>query len=249
MKKGKIGLIGVGFLGKPLAKKLTAEGYDVVGTTKREYDLLNDDKIPAQLKLCDIVVYDVPPLENTEAVEKCFKQFSADQKFIYISSTSIFGPNAGQIDESYSPPENSPYSPIVLKLEMIAKQYFTNLCLLRFGGLYGNTEDKKRHPVHFLAGKTHLKTGAENLHLVHVEDCIEAIMTVIEENLFPEECNLVSDLRIPKKEYYTEMAKKFGLELPSYDDVETKNPTNISNEKSKEVLGMNYRNPLDYNLN
>jgi len=61
MKKEKIGLIGVGFLGKPLARKLTEEGYDVVGTTSREYDIMKDS-VPENLKSCDIVIYDVPPL-------------------------------------------------------------------------------------------------------------------------------------------------------------------------------------------
>lgn len=247
MKKGKIGIIGLGYLGKPLAKKLTTEGYEVVGTTSREYDLLKDD-VPSNLKHCDIVIYDVPPLSEIEAIEKCFKQFSRDKKFIYISSTSIYGPNAGAIDENYLPPENSPYAPIVLKLENIARAHFVNLCLLRFGGLYGNTPDHKRHPVTFLAGKTHLKTGSEFLHLVHVDDCIEAIMAVIEENFFPCELNIISDLRITKKEYYTHMAKKLGLEVPLYDDVILSNPTKISNERSKELLGITYQNPLDYTI-
>lgn len=247
MKNGKIGLIGVGFLGKPLAQKLTQEGYDVVGTTTREFDLLKDP-VPANLKSCDVVIYDVPPLTGLEAVERCFQQFPSEQKFIYISSTSIFGPVAGPIDESYTPPENSPYAPVVLALEQIAKRQFINLCLLRFGGLYGNTETAKRHPATFLAGKTHLKTGGEFLHLVHIEDCIEAILSVIEENFFPGEFNIVSDLRITKKEYYTTMAKILGLEAPEYDDVEVKNPTKISNEKSKELLGITYRNPLDYRI-
>lgn len=245
MKKGKIALIGVGHLGKPLARKLTEEGYDVVGTTSREYDLTQDD-VPEKLKHCEVVIYDVPPLSDTLAVERCFKQFRRDQHFIYISSTSIFGPNAGTIDESYAPPENSPYAPVVLTLEKMAKSLFPNLCLLRFGGLYGNTESANRHPVTFLAGKTHLKTGSEFLHLVHVEDCIEAIMAVLEENFFPCELNIVSDLRITKKEYYTFMAKKLGLLMPDYDDVNLSNPTKISNEKSKELLGITYRNPLDY---
>jgi len=245
MKKEKIGLIGVGFLGKPLAAKLTSEGYDVVGTTSREYDLTKDD-VPENLKLCDIVIYDVPPLADINAVDRCFSQFSKDQRFIYISSTSIFGPNAGPIDETFLPSENSPYAPVVLNLEKIARSHFNNLCLLRFGGLYGNTETSRRHPVTFLAGKKNLKTGNEYLHLVHVDDCIEAIMAVIEENFFPGEFNLVSDLRITKKEYYTFMAKKLNLELPEYDDVPINNATKISNEKSKEVLGINYKNPLDY---
>lgn len=245
MKKGKIGLIGVGFLGKPLARKLTEEGYDVVGTTTREYDLTKQN-VPENLKHCDVVIYDVPPLADTDAVERCFQQFSKNQKFIYISSTSIFGPNAGPIDESYRPEESSPYAPIVLKLENIVKENFTDLCLLRFGGLYGNTQEHKRHPITFLAGKNHLKTGSEFLHLVHVDDCIEAILAVLEENFFPCELNILSDLRITKKEYYTTMAKKLELEIPLYDDVEIKNPTRISNEKSKQLLGITYRNPLDY---
>lgn len=245
MKKGKIGIIGVGYLGRALAIKLTEEGYDVVGTTTREYDLTRD-VVPENLKQCDIVVYDVPPLEDTAAVERCFQQFSRDQKFIYISSTSIYGPHAGPIDENYTPPENSPYAPVVLLLERIARQNFSHLCLLRFGGLYGNTENAKRHPVTFLAGKKHLKTGSEYLHLVHVEDCIEAILAVIEENFFPGDFNIISDLRLTKKEYYTFMAKKLGLEIPEYDEIELSHPTKISNEKSKELLGITYRNPLDY---
>lgn len=247
MKNGKIGLIGVGFLGKPLAIKLTKEGYDVVGTTTREFDLLKDP-VPENLKQCDVVIYDVPPLTDIEAVDRCFQQFSRDQKFIYISSTSIYGPSAGPIDESYSPPENSPYAPVVLNLEKIARKNFHNLCLLRFGGLYGNTEWARRHPVTFLAGKTNLKTGSEFLHLVHVEDCIEAILSVLEENFFPGEFNILSDLRITKKDYYTYMAKILGLEIPQYDEVELKDPTKISNEKSKELLGITYKNPLDYRI-
>ncbi len=247
MKKEKIGLIGVGFLGKPLARKLTEEGYDVVGTTSREYDIMKDS-VPENLKSCDIVIYDVPPLSDVEAVERCFQQFGKDQRFIYISSTSIFGPEAGPIDESYTPPENSPYAPVVLKLELVARNHFQQLCLLRFGGLYGNTETSKRHPVTFLAGRKNLKTGSEFLHLVHVEDCIEAILAVIEENFFPGEFNILSDLRITKKDYYSFIAKKLGLESPEYDEVVLKNPTNISNEKSKELLGLTYRNPLDYTI-
>lgn len=247
MKKEKIGLIGVGYLGKPLARKLTEEGYDVVGTTSREYDITKDS-VPENLKSCDIVIYDIPPIADTDSVERCFKQFEKDQRFIYISSTSIFGPEAGEIDESYTPPENSPYAPVVLKLELLARAHFDQLCLLRFGGLYGNTDSAKRHPVTFLAGKKNLKTGNEFLHLVHVGDCIEAILAVIEENFFPGEFNILSDLRITKKEYYTAMAKKLGLEIPEYDEVELKNPTKISNEKSKELLGLNYRNPLDYTI-
>lgn len=154
----------------------------------------------------------------------------------------------GSIDENTPIPFPSLNAPIVLELEILAKKYFKNLALLRFGGLYGNTPYQKRHPITFLAGKKDLKTGHEYLHLVHVNDCANAIIKIIEKDLFPIEINIISDLRILKKDYYINLAMKCHLPLPIYTNEIILDATQISNQKSIALLGLKYHNPAEYSL-
>ena len=114
---------------------------------------------------------------------------------------------------------------------------------MRPGGLYG----KKRHPVYFLQGKAGLKTGDELLHLAHLDDVIKAIISVLKTDLWHETFNIVSDLRIPKKDYYTSIAQKLNLSPPQYEDQQSiHQETNISNEKSKNMLGLIYKDPNEF---
>lgn len=262
MQKTKMALIGMGYLGTPLAQALIKQGFPVTATkttnkTSQPFthdlsllpfditQLTNQDNLPAEIQNADILIYNIPPIQP-QYVEIFFRKLNANQKIIYTSSTSVYGKNMGSIDENTPIPSPSINAPIVLELEFLAKKYFKHLALLRFGGLYGNTPFQKRHPVTFLAGKKELKTGHEYLHLVHVYDCIKAIVKVIEKDLFPIELNIISDLRILKKDYYTEMVQKLHLDLPMYDDNPVHNATQISNHKSIKLLGMTYRNPIDY---
>lgn len=263
MKKQKIALIGMGFLGLPLAQMLIKLGSEVIATKTQPFqsnlpELIAlplslsenalDLEIIKQINQSDLVIYNLPPL-GPDWVEPFIERLSADRPVIYTSSISIYGPHRGDIDENFIVPHDSPYAPTVLKLEELFKSRFNQLTLLRLGGLYGNTSTHERHPINFLSGKTHLKNGDEFLHLVHVNDCINAITTVIKNNIFGIDINLISDLRISKKEYYSKIAEKLNLAPPQFDEVEILTPTKISNKKSHEILGIEYLNPLEYQRN
>jgi nucleoside-diphosphate-sugar epimerase len=133
-------------------------------------------------------------------------------------------------------------SPLLLATEELLKNRFSQLTIIRPGGLYGFD----RHPVNFLATKKNLPGGNDWLHLVHMKDCINAILSIIENNQWGKTYNLVSDLKIKKKDYYTQMASKLSLESPVYIDERSESPTQISNEKSKNELKISYMDPLDY---
>lgn len=251
MNKSKITIIGCGWLGLPLCAELSALGHKIITTTTdpRKNENLNQDfvsllfdvtkeKADPKLFESDILIYTIPPLGKKE-VEFFFETVDRNKKIIFISSTSVYGKNQGIVTED-SPFDPASQNALVLReSEQFLKKHFKNLTIIRPGGLY----DDKRHPVYFLAGKTGITTGEEFLHLVHRNDCVFAIKKIIELNLFGEDFNLISDLRILKKDYYIKMANKLGLAAIGFVSNPQINPTNISNKKSKEVLLINYKDP------
>ncbi|MGZ3788852.1 MAG: NAD-dependent epimerase/dehydratase family protein [Bacteriovorax sp.] len=254
MKKEQISLIGCGWLGLPLAERLSTLGHTMAITTTsaaklkelekkfRTYLLdVTKEKPNREILEADLIIYTVPPL-GAEEVELFFKSIDENKKIIFISSTSVYGKNQGDVTED-SPFDPSSKNAMVLReAEAFLKTRFKRLTIIRPGGLYG----EKRHPVYFLAGRSGITSGEEYLHLIHRDDCVKAIVKIIEQHFYGEDFNLVSDLRILKKHYYTEMAKKLGLAPPVFEEHKLSNPTKISNEKSKKMLSLHYINPNDW---
>lgn len=256
MKNEKLCLIGCGWLGKALAKHLIAAQYHVLATTAHDkteefradgipympFDLADNDPIPDKIMKSDVIIYMIPPLE-LPIVKKFFDKFPHNKRIIFTSSTSIYGKNLGFVHESFTPDIHHTNSPLLLQTEEYMRARFRNLTIIRPGGLYGD----KRHPIYFLQGKKNLTSGEELLHLVHQEDVIHGILSILEGNMWGEAFNLVSDVKVPKKEYYTSMAIKLGLPVPEYiEDDNSINPTRISNEKSKLKLKINYLDPNQF---
>lgn len=256
MKNKKLSLIGCGWLGKPLALHLQSIGHDLVATTARDkteefrevgipylnYDLTTKQKISEEILDSDVLIYMIPPLDILQ-IKNFFEQLPTDKKIIFISSTSVYGKKLGAVDENTSIDIEETNSPLLVETEKYLKNRFNSITILRLGGLYGQA----RHPIYFLQGKKDIRGAGEFLHLVHQEDCIEAITSVIEGDLWNETFNIISDLRIRKSDYYINIATKLSLSPPSYQDyLHADKETNISNEKSKKKLKINYRNPNEY---
>lgn len=252
MKNNKISLIGCGWLGVELLKSLNNESCDLIATTAHDkltefknidatylqLDLSKQEIAPAEIISSDIFIYMIPP-QALDQVKSFFNQLNRDKKVIFISSTSVYSKKLGDVNE-----DTIITNPSLLKeTEDYLKTQFKKLTILRPGGLYG----KKRHPIYHLSGKQELKTGEEYLHLAHQEDCVNAILSVLRNEIWGETFNIVSDLRILKHTYYTFMAKKLGLLPPQYIlNDQSSNETRISNEKSKNILGITYKDPNEF---
>lgn len=250
--KLKVSVIGCGWLGLPLCKRLQSLGYEIITTSSHqdkinllsdqftilEFDLIKQNP-DEQLLNSDFVIYTIPPRE-LDLVEAFFRKLKADQKTIFISSTSVYGKMQGDCTEDTPKFPESKNGKLLLETETSLKKLVKNLTIIRPGGLYG----EKRHPINFLQGKTDLDNGQELTHLVHLDDCINAIIKIMTLNLWGNEFNLVNDIRIKKEKYYPETANLRGLIAPQYKKItnEIKNQTNISNEKSKRLLSMKYMN-------
>lgn len=235
MKK-KITIIGCGWLGKILLPHLN--DFDVFKTTRQNFDIEHFKLLPPEISHSDIIIYSIPPL-TLPLIEKFFQQLSADKKIIFISSTSVYGKSEGAVDEEHKM-DVCKGNPVLIATETYLRENFKNVTIIRPGGLYGYN----RHPLRFLSGKKGLKSGDEYTHLVHGEDVARAILRLIGQDLWGQTFNLVSDLRMQKKDFYTALALKFGFDLPMYDHVENKNPTIISNTKAKRIMGLVFHDPF-----
>lgn len=262
----KIGIVGCGWLGLPLAESLVKAGHEVIGSTTRkekletlsskgiECILFQLNPMPEGLNFnrlfqVDLLVINIPPgrKKNTpEFYEEQIKYLkyqllSSDvKKVIFISSTSYY-PNSNKKVTVNTPFDfSNGSSKAVVKGEQQISQIEQLLAIIRCGGLMG----KDRIPGKWFAGKP--TKGADTpVNYIHLEDVIRTIGNLISdwpEGLEKKMLNLVSDHHPTRKEVYGKMAEKYGFNLPIWED-----PSNIPS-KVVESSFKDYRliSPLDF---
>lgn len=236
-----IAIAGLGWLGLPLAIQLRDLGHNVKGsvTSKSKQEELKsygldvyqveiaEDEIRGEinsfLKDTEILIVLIPPglRRNTghnhalrmaqflDAIEK-----SQIKKVILVSSTGVYDDSQGKVTEADIPkPEDSKGKQLVEVEQLFFKSPAVQSTIIRFGGLYGGS----RNPVKYLAGRTGLTNGQAPVNMIHRQDCIGIILGVIYKNAFGHILNAVNPEHPTKEVYYTQQAKKLGLEPPQYE--------------------------------
>ncbi|NAY92575.1 NAD(P)H-binding protein [Muricauda sp. JGD-17] len=254
----RIGILGCGWLGLPLAKTLLKNAFEVHGTTtSREkiqtlheagvtaYQIqLSAKKIEGNLKgffdHIDVLIIDIPPglrgknresfIDKMELLHTEIKK-SMVRKIIFVSSTSVYGDEQGEVTEDTLPEPKSESGRQLLACE----QLFLNdadlqVTVIRFGGLIG----PDRHPVTMLSRRENLSNGNAPVNLIHRNDCILLITTILKNNYWGEIFNGVYPFHPSKKDYYTAEAKKRGIPPPKYADTP-------SYPSGKIVVGKNFK--------
>lgn len=238
----QISILGCGWLGLPLAVSLQRKGYKVKGSAtsaEKLDDLRQAGIVPFLIQLdtektfgdvneflegSRILIINVPPgmrsdsseLFNTK-IEKFipFISHSEIENILFVSSTSVFGDAQGVVDENTTPIPDSFSGTDLLKTEGLLKSSpGFNTTILRFGGLIG--ED--RHPVNYLSGRTNLKGGNAPVNLIHRNDCVRLIKSIIENNFWGKTIQGVFPSYPTKKTYYTQQALAKNLPLPQFEE-------------------------------
>lgn len=243
--------MGCGWLGLPLAKSLLAAGYRVHGSTTSEEKLkslaeagiqpflirLGEDGINGPiddfLSGAEILILNVPPKlrgahrENyvlkMQAVHRALTASSL-KKLVFVSSTSVYGSLEGEVSEASPPVPDTESGRQLLETERLFREDAgLQTIIIRFGGLIG----PERHPVTFLSGKKGLKNGQEAVNLIHLDDCIHLLQTVMEDGHWNEVFNGVYPLHPRKREYYVREALLRKLPPPEYLNTEEENQGKI----------------------
>lgn len=244
--KDTIAILGCGWLGFPLAESLLNIGYVINGSTTSETKLkslkeadinpflisLSEDAIqgPVDEFLEDVetIIVNVPPKLRGGNKENYVKKMellhgaisrSTVQKVVFVSSTSVYGAIEGEVTEETRPEPSTESGRQLLASENIFIQNNgLKTTIIRFGGLIG----LERHPVNMLAGKKGLSNGNHPINLIHLNDCIRIIQSIIENDWWGEIFNGVFPFHPKKKNYYTSEAKKIGLQVPDYKEDNSK---------------------------
>ena len=205
MKNNKISILGCGWLGLPLAKKLIENGYEVKGSTTSEskLELLKNAGIsPYQIKMeeneitgnmesflenTDVLLVDVPPKLRGDFTENFvqkiknlipFVENSKVEKVLFVSSTSVYGdtfPIQELDEESALNPDTESGKQLVEVEKLLQSNENFQTTILRFGGLIG----PDRNPAKFLAGKENVANPNAPINFIHQEDCIGIICAML----------------------------------------------------------------------
>jgi len=255
--KNTIGIIGCGWLGFPLAKSLIQAGYNVHGSTtnKDKLDALEKEGIKPFLVILgeesvsgslaeflvqvDILIINIPPRLRGNYKENYVLKMnllhneigkSSVKKIVFVSSTSVYGTVEGEVTEETFPMPVTESGRQLVEAEKIFKNDKSiQTTILRFGGLIG----PNRHPITMLSGKKGLSDGNVPVNLIHLDDCIHLIKTVLENNWWDQIFNGVYPDHPLKRDYYYQMADKNMLPRPQYLKPE-------STKSGKIVLSRNF---------
>ncbi|MFD2035651.1 NAD(P)-binding domain-containing protein [Belliella marina] len=266
----KISIIGLGWLGEPLADALLNKGHSVKGTTtsvQKSESLTQSGYENIMLKFsphpegvgyqqifdADILVVNIPPRTKTanptfhpEQI-KFIKELVVQKKVakvIYTSATSVYPNENQEAKETDQLTIGNTGNRALFDAEKILwKDKDYDLTVVRFGGLLG----VDRVPGKYFSGKDNVEGGAP-VNYIHRDDAVRLICWIIEKGLWNETFNGVTPLHPSRREVYEKNAAELGFPPPKSYDVSGAKPWKmISGEK---ILSTGFEfvipNPLDF---
>lgn len=269
MENMKIAIVGLGWLGFPLAKSLQAKGHEVVGTTRTNSKIetfkaagiqsiiLNDSLDNSQelirfFENTTACILNFPPnrKENPDNLKAYGQQavriaslFPSNCNFIFVSSTGIY-PDENQIAEEATFDRNAhaEHNHLAYAETELEKLLGTRLTIVRMAGLIG----EQRNLAVYFSGRENLPNGNAPVNLIHQTDCIHILEQIIAKNCWGETFNGCASEHPTRAEYYTFACEKAGIALPTFLKTSAWQGKTISNQKSKNVLDFTYQYDSPY---
>jgi nucleoside-diphosphate-sugar epimerase len=267
-------IIGCGYLGTRVAVRWIAQGHTVHALTRgREADLaalgiqpIRGDvrELPdlAKLPAADTVLYAVAPgrhdgqtpedvwIEGLANLMVLMPNWPVRPRFLFISSTSVYGQKDGQeVDESAPTEPQEPAGRVLLKAEQsLLTDWWPHAVVLRFAAIYGPGRLLRSKAIQ--AGEPISANPDKWLNLIHVEDGANAVMAA-ESRAKPGAIYNVSDGHpVRRRDFYTRMAEVLRgpapqFVLPAPDAVPPHETANrrVNNRRMREELQVELRYP------
>lgn len=236
-----VAIFGMGWLGQKLANHLDKLNYHVKGSVmtlekatqlqQRGFDTYRivisdhgvEGRTPALLKDVDYVVILIPPgLRRATGANYFLKMKHLAEEIekheipnvIFASSISVYDDSQGRVTEQHTPePETMSAKQLLESEQLFMNSSAFKTTVIRFGGMFGGS----RQPLRYLAGRKNLKEGRAPINLIHREDCIGIITSIITNDAMGYIFNAVYPEHPAKADYYIERAKRVGLEPPSFE--------------------------------
>ena len=266
----QISIIGCGWLGLPLASDMIKDGYAIKGSTTSLDKIAVLEEVGIQpflvsisnegingpiddcLKDSEILIINVPPGLRKNPDTDFVKQMnllcqhietSTIKKVLYVSSTAVYNNEVSMpiITEESSTNGQSASARQLIGAEQIFKSNPNfEITIIRFGGLFGDD----RNPAKFLAGKTNVQNPEGPINLIHQDDCIAIIQTIIQYQHWDTDFNAAAPQHPTREAYYTALCKSQNLALPQFDSSSQSRGKIISSKKVEQILNHDFQHHL-----
>lgn len=262
----KVAIVGLGWLGMPLALSLMARGWNVTGSKTTQdgveaarmcgiesYPLRLEPQLDCEtddldaLMNVDALVITLPARRTgqgedfyLQAVQEIVDSALAHRipRIVFTSSTSVYGDVQGVVKE------NTPRVPVTTSGKVLKELEDwlhnlpgTSVDIVRLSGLVG----PGRHPGRFFAGKS-APDGQQGVNLVHLEDAVAAITLLLQAPKGGRIYNLCAPQHPSRATFYPLMARELGLAPPVFSDSGGKGKT-IDGSRICHELGFEYQYP------
>lgn len=265
----QISILGCGWMGFPLAKKLIEEGHLINGSTTSESKLpilenagINSflvtldsntvsESINDFLGKSEILIIDIPPKlrrTNDDSSQKIFVE--KIQNLIPFIEKSIIKKILFVSSTSVYGNENGSITEETIPNPETesGKQLLLAEALLQKNQnfettilRFGGLIGKNRHPVTSLSGKENLANADALVNLIHQNDCIEIIEAIINQSKWNDIFNAVAPFHPTREDYYTQKAKEQNLILPKFSTEKSNIKKTISSEKVENSLKYKFK--------
>ena len=264
-----VSILGCGWLGEPLALSLKEAGFSVRGSAR------DPEKLPALLEKgiepylidiapevsgvgaeeffsSDVLFINFPPERRDDIETYHEKQIGnlikaisnpKGKMVIFASSTSVYPNTNGVVREqdSLNPVKQS--GKALVRVERLLMEHpGIDATVIRFSGLIGYD----RAPIKSIRRKKLVLNPDCPLNLIHRDDCIEIVQSVIDLDVRNTILNATCDEHPTRREYYSREALKYGIEPPLFETESVPEYKIVSNERLKKTLGYRliYPDPL-----
>jgi nucleoside-diphosphate-sugar epimerase len=272
-------IVGCGYVGVPLGTELVRLGHEVFGLRRNPaaenelqaagiQPLFGDVTKPDELKILprefDWVVNCVAAGGDAENYREVYFNGTKNliewlapnppKKFVYTSSTSVYGQNDGsQVKESGPTEPVAETSQILVETEKVlldsAAQKKIPAVILRVAGIYG--PDRGHWFKQFLKDAAQIEgDGARFLNMIHRDDLVGCIIAALKNGRAGEIYNAADDEPVSQLHFFQWLAQAVDKPLPPSAPENTaenrrRAATNkrVSNRKLKMELGHQFKYP------
>lgn len=234
-----VSIIGLGWIGEPLAFHLKEKGFQVLGSTtsvEKQEKLMQKGLQAIRFSLnphpegvgfnvlfqSEVLVVNIPPrsrsgngafhLEQIKYLKSLIDN-SPIQKVIFVSSTGVYPevPSEKKFGEEFPLSlENTGNDTIFRAEHLMTKDRKYDMTIVRFGGLLGDD----RVPGKYFSGKEHV-AGHTRVNFIHRKDAVRMLSWVIEKELWNETFNGVAPIHPLRRDIYEKNAADLGIAPPA----------------------------------
>jgi nucleoside-diphosphate-sugar epimerase len=264
-------IFGCGYLGSRVARHWLDQGRHVFAATrdaKRQLagvepivcDVLQASTLTA-LPRVDTVLYAIG-FDRTsgasmravyvDGLANVLAHLPTPGRFIYVSSSSVYGQtDGGWADETSPTAPQEESGRIVLDAEAVLRAKRPDAIVLRFAGIYGPGRLLRRQTIE--QGEPIVGDADKWLNLIHVDDGVRAIVAAEKLAQAGRVFNVCDDHPVRRRYFYSTLAHRLNAPAPTFVAPPADQPTpphekahrRINNRRMKEELRVELRYP-DY---